>query len=213
MASVAEIWRRIRLLMTFARVLRVDDSGPLQIVRVEGLIGELRDDCPRIGEWGLASNPPDDSQAVILALGGNRGALVVVGVEDRGTRRRNLPKGAAELYSAHASARIRVDAAGVISIDGTQLNGTTGPVALNVTGNVAITASGTVTVNATGAATVNGSAVTVNAVGAATVNAGGAATIAAGSVAIGANAVIDGKNFLAHTHLSAAPGVPTGPVV
>lgn len=213
MAGVAELFRRLRLLMTFARVLRTDDSGALQLMRVEGFIGELREDVSRIGEWGLASNPPIDSQAVVVALGGNRGQLVVIGVEDRKTRRKNLPAGAVELYSAHGTARIRIDAAGVISIDGTQVNGTTGPIALNVTGNVAITASGTVNLTATGAATVNGSAVTVNAAGAATINAVGAATIAAGSVAIGANAVIDGKNFLAHTHLSAAPGVPTGPVI
>lgn len=214
MAGVAELFRRLRLLMTFARVLRTDDSGALQLMRVEGFIGELREDVSRIGEWGLASNPPIDSQAVVVALGGNRGQLVVLGVEDRKTRRKNLPAGAVELYSAHGTARIRIDAAGVISIDGTQVNGTTGPIALNVTGNVAITASGSVTVTAVaGPATVNGATVTVNAAGAATINAGGAATIAAGSVAIGANAVIDGKNFLAHTHLSAAPGVPTGPVI
>lgn len=212
MAGIAELYRRLRVLMTFARTLRIDDSGPLQLVTVEGFLGELRDDCPRIGEWGLGSNPPLSSQAVVLALGADRGQLVVIGVEDRDTRRKNLPVGAVELYSAHGTARIRIDAAGVISIDGTQVNGTTGPLTLNVTGNVAINASGTVAVTATGAATVNGSAVTVNATGAATINAGGAATIAAGSVAIGSNATIDGKNFLAHTHNSTTPGTPSGPV-
>lgn len=198
--------------MTFARTLRVDDSGPLQLIAVQGLIGELRDDCPRIGEWGIASNPPLSSQAVVVALGADRGQLVVIGVEDRNTRRKNIPGGAIEIYSSHASARIRIDAAGVISIDGSAVNGTTGPVTLNVTGNIAITATGTADITATGAATVNGSAVTVNAAGAATVNAGGAATIAAGSVSISGSTVIDGKNFLAHTHNVVAVGSPTGGV-
>lgn len=213
MAGVAEIFRRLRLLMTFARTLRVDDSGPLQMISIEGLRGELRDDCPRISEWGLASNPPLSSQAVVLALGADRGQLVVIGVEDRNTRRKNIPVGAVEIYSSHATARIRIDSAGVISIDGTQVNGTTGPVTLNVTGNVAITASGTAAITATGAATVNGSAVTVNASGAATINAGGAATVSAASVAIGSATVIDGKNFLAHTHTSNAVGTPTSGVL
>ncbi len=212
MAGVGDLFRRLRLLMTFARQLRVDDSGDLQVMQIEGLLGELRDDVPRISEWGFASTPPADSQLVVIALGADRGQLVVIGCEDRRTRRKNLPDGAVEVYSAHATARIRIDAAGVISIDGTSLNGTTGPVTLNVTGNVAITASGTATITATGAATVNGSAVTVNATGAATVNAGGAATVAAASVAIGGNTVIDGKNFLAHTHTPTALGVPTGGV-
>lgn len=190
--------------MTFARVLRVDDSGALQLMQVQGFLGELRDDCPRIGEWGLASNPPLSSQVVVLALGADRGQLVVIGVEDRTTRRKNLPVGAVELHSAHGTARIRIDSAGVISIDGTQVNGTTGPIALNVTGNVAITASG--------AATITAASAVVTAAGAATITAGGAATITGGSVSIGANAVIDGKNFLAHTHNSTTPGNPTGPV-
>ncbi len=213
MAGIAELYRRLRVLMTFARTLRVDDSGPLQLVTIEGLLGELRDDCPRIGEWGLASNPPLSAQAVVVALGADRGQLVVLGVEDRNTRRKNLPVGAVEVYSSHATARIRIDSAGVISIDGTAVNGTTGPVTLNVTGNVAITASGTVTVTATGAATVNGSAVTVNAAGAATVTAGGAATVSGASVSIGSATVIDGKNFLAHTHTSNAVGTPTSGVL
>lgn len=210
--GIADLYRRLRVLMSFARTLRVDDSGALQLVTVEGFRGELRDECPRIGEWGLASNPPSSSQAVVLALGADRGQLVVIGVEDRDTRRKNLPAGAVEIYSEHATARIRIDAAGVISIDGTQLNGTTGPVALNVTGNVAITASGAVTVNATGAATITAASAAVTAAGAATVTAGGAATISGGSVSIGANSVIDGKNFLAHTHNVVAVGSPTGGV-
>mgnify|MGYP002132305205 CR=1 FL=1 len=213
MAGIAELYRRLRVLMTFARTLRVDDSGALQLMTVQGFLGELRDDCARIGEWGLASNPPLSSQAVVLALGADRGQLVVIGVEDRATRRKNLPVGAVELYSAHGTARIRIDSAGVISIDGTQVNGTTGPIALNVTGAVTITASSTVTVNATGAATVNASAVSVNAAGAATVTAGGAATVSGASVSIGSNSVIDGKNFLAHTHTSAAAGSPTSGVI
>lgn len=213
MAGVAELFRRLRVLMTFARTLRVDDSGALQLLTVEGLRGELRDDVPRISEWGLTSNPPLSSQAVVLALGADRGQLVVIGVEDRATRRKNLPVGAVELYSAHGTARIRIDAAGAITIDGSSLNGTTGPLTLNVTGAVAITASSTVTVNATGAATVNAASVSVNATGAATVTAGGAATVSGASVSIGSNSVIDGKNFLAHTHTSAAAGSPTSGVI
>lgn len=197
MAGIADLFRRLRLLMTFARTLRVDDSGALQLMQVQGFLGELRDDCARIGEWGLASNPPLSSQAVVLALGADRGQLVVIGVEDRNTRRKNLPVGAVEVYSAHATARIRIDSAGVISIDGTQVNGTTGPVVLNVTGAV--------TINASGAAVVNGSTVSVVATG--------AATVTGASVSIGSATVIDSKNFLAHTHTSNAVGTPTSGVL
>lgn len=216
MAGVAEILRRLRVLLTFARVLRVDDSGPLQLIRIEGFIGELREDCPRMGEWGFASNPPDDSQAVVAALGGNRGQLVVLGVEDRETRPKSLAKGESGLYSIGGN-RVRLLPDGSIEILGPAgsieiaPDGSlelAGPV-----GSLGITAAGTVTLGgltisatATGAITISGAA-TVSIAGA------GAVAISGSTVTLGASTTIDGKPFLPHTHLSAAPGVPTGPVI
>lgn len=208
MASIAEILRRLRVLLTFARVLRVDDSGPLQLIRIEGFIGELREDCPRIGEWGLASNPPDDSQAVVAALGGNRGQLVVLGVEDRGTRAKNLAKGESGLYSIGGN-RVRLLPDGSISIVGPAGSIDIAPDgALDLAGPV-----GSLAIDAAGVLTIGALTITANAAGAVTISGSGAVSITGGTVTLGASTTIDGKPFLSHTHLSAAPGVPTGPVI
>lgn len=117
MVNLNEVYRRLRLLMTFARILRVDDSGELQTIQLEGFLGEVRDGVPRIGEFGFASNPPADSQAVVLALGARRGQLVVIGTEDRRERPADLPEGASEVYAAGGT-RIRVNPDGSILIEG-----------------------------------------------------------------------------------------------
>lgn len=208
MAGVAEILRRLRVLLTFARVLRVDDSGPLQLIRIEGFIGELREDCPRIGEWGFASNPPDDSQAVVAALGGNRGQLVVLGVEDRATRAKDLAKGESGLYSIGGN-RVRLLPDGSIEIVGPAGSIEIAPDgALELAGPV-----GSLGITAAGAVTLGGLTISASSTGAVTITGSGAVTINGGTVVLGASTTIDGKPFLAHTHLSAAPGVPTGPVI
>lgn len=118
-AALRDLWRSIRALASFARVLRSDDSGPLQTFQIEGFIGEIRDDVPRIGEWGLASRPPADAQAVVLSLGGDRGRMVAIGVEDRETRRKNLAEGETFLYgAANADTRIGIDQSGDVIATG-----------------------------------------------------------------------------------------------
>jgi phage baseplate assembly protein V len=72
---------------------------PLQTFTLEGFVSEVRANVPRIGEWGLASSPPLGSQAVVAAIGGDRGNLVVLGVEDRDTRPTLLP-GEVQIYTA-----------------------------------------------------------------------------------------------------------------
>lgn len=184
--------------MTFARILRVDDSGDLQVLQVEGFLGEIRDGVPRISEWGFASNPPADSQAVVLALGGSRGQLVVVGVEDRKTRPKNLPVGASQIHAAGGN-RVRCLADGTIEI-------------VNALASVTIAPTGAVTVNGVTVSVTASGAATVNAGGNATISAGGTATVSAPAVSIGSATTIDGKNFLAHTHTPSALGVPTSGV-
>lgn len=142
MGSVRALYQRMKLLATFARILRVDDSGDIQLVQLEGLIGEIREGVQRLGEFGFASNPPPDSQAVLASLGGSRGTLAVVATEDRASRPKNLPSGASELYASDGT-RVRVNPDGTILIDGDSI-------AIVVTGDADITATGDVNLTATG---------------------------------------------------------------
>lgn len=138
--DVSKIFRRIRAIVTYARILFVDDSGDLQILQIEGYLAELRDGVERLGEYGFASNPPSGSQALVLALGGSRARLVAVATENRLLRPKNLPSGAVEIYSV-TGARVRINADGTIEIDGVDLTITAlGDVEITATGEASITA-------------------------------------------------------------------------
>ena len=132
-AAIRDLWRSVRALASFARVLRSDDSGPLQTFQIEGFIGEIRDDVPRIGEWGLASRPPANAQAVVISLGGDRGRMVAIGVEDRQTRRKNLAEGETYLYgAANDESRVGINSTGggVVSGVATLVESTGGNVSI-----------------------------------------------------------------------------------
>lgn len=198
MDRVKALWQRLRLLTTFGRVLRSDDSGPLQILQIEGLVGELRDGVVRIGEWGFASNPPANAQAVVIALGGDRGQLVAIGVEDRNTRPKNQAPGTSGIYGLLGT-RVRCLPDGTVEI--------VGPV-----GSITISPTGAITINGLSLASTIAAAITVNAAGAVNLTAGGVVNLTGSSVVLGPATTIDGKSFLAHTHTSTAPGTPTSAV-
>ncbi|SSW66600.1 hypothetical protein AVE30378_02139 [Achromobacter veterisilvae] len=81
------------------RVAYVDDSGPVQIMQVRASGLELADRRVRPQEFGLTSNPPFDSDAVLLSVAGDRSATMVTGVNHQGSRPRGLKPGETKLYS------------------------------------------------------------------------------------------------------------------
>ncbi len=60
----------IRAMLRRARVSKVDDSGSQQLVDLNGMKGDQPRKVFRPQGFGLSSNPPADSEGVILALGG-----------------------------------------------------------------------------------------------------------------------------------------------
>lgn len=108
---------KFRLLSSLVKIVTADDAGPIQVLRVEGLVGELREGVSRFGEFGFASNPPAGATGVALALGGNREDLVVIATEDRDSRRKNLPEGAAVVYAAAPGAtELALDPLGIATL-------------------------------------------------------------------------------------------------
>jgi phage baseplate assembly protein V len=113
------LFRRIQMLAGRGRVTQVDDSGPVQRLQVQASALELADKRARVQEFGLTSNPPIGSDAALMALTGDRTAVMVVGTNHQGSRPRNLAPGETKLYSEDgkyvyltASGGIVVDAKG-----------------------------------------------------------------------------------------------------
>ena len=195
--TVRALFGRLRLLVSFARVLRVDATTPLISYELEGFLGELRSRVPHVGTYGFQSVPPEGSQAVALAVGGDRGNMVVVGTEDRATRPALLDR-ETQIYTAGGPA-FRATTTPTGSATSTQILGDSinvgsfsdpGTVALAGNSVTAISTSGNVALQS--------------------VNDDVTIVASAGTVTITASTVtINGVDFSAHTH-TVPPGTDSG---
>ena len=90
-----------RVLLSFARALvtTVNDAGGVQMMQVKLNALETRDNTPRPMEFGLTSNPPVNSDAFVVFLGGDRSNGVVLGTVHQPSRPKGLAPGETMLYS------------------------------------------------------------------------------------------------------------------
>ena len=96
--SLAELGRRMRLMVDRALVRIVTDSLGRQNLQVQSLADETNDDVERFQNYGFTSVPPAGSEAIVVAVGGRRGGLVAIAVEDKGSRPRGGEEGDVILY-------------------------------------------------------------------------------------------------------------------
>lgn len=116
---LAPLRRRLALLVSRAAVLATRDGAKLQTCRLKLLAHEAPvPDVERFGEYGLASRPqaPDAAggpEAIAVAVGGARGHLVILAVEDRRFRLRALEEGEVALYDDLGQA-VHLTRAGIV---------------------------------------------------------------------------------------------------
>lgn len=91
--------RRIRLAAARAVVRLVDDAIALQLLQVDLLAGETRDGVERFQEYGFTCHPHAGAEAVAVSLGGNRAHTLIIAVDDRRYRVKNLAAGEVCLYT------------------------------------------------------------------------------------------------------------------
>jgi phage baseplate assembly protein V len=84
-----------------ASVSKVDDSGPQQLLELNGLKGQVIGEAVRVQHFGMTSNPPSDAEGVVLSMGGGHDRAMVVGVEDPKTRPTGLKTGETTVYDAN----------------------------------------------------------------------------------------------------------------
>lgn len=90
---------RVQLMIGKCIIAAVDDSTLIQELQISALKGEAMGKVPRVQEFGFASNPPKGSEAIVVALGGNRENLVVIATDKRQVRFKNLESGATAIYT------------------------------------------------------------------------------------------------------------------
>lgn len=98
--AISRLSRRVLNMLAVGSIKTVVDTGDVQTSQVTLNDFETIDAIPRPLEFGLASNPPIDSLAIVHFAGGDRSNGVILGVNDPATRPKGLAAGETKLYSA-----------------------------------------------------------------------------------------------------------------
>lgn len=92
---------RNRVLNALARgvLSNVDDDDGMQVVQVDLLDSETRDELDRFQNYGFTSKPRKDAEALVMFVGGKRDNGIVFAVEDRRYRITSLEDGEVCVYN------------------------------------------------------------------------------------------------------------------
>jgi len=223
--AIERLYRRIMMMIGIGKVATGNDSGVVQMLQVQLGADEVRDNTPRLAEFGFTSMPPPGSDAVLVFLRGDRSSGVVIATGNQTFRLKNLAPGEVALYDAFGK-YVKLSQTGIVVEAAGQ------SVTVNDASTVVVNATTSVTLNTptthlTGALQVDGAVVmksTVEADGAVTMkstaNVAGMATVGglastglagassvAGNIAItGGDVTADGISLKTHVH----GGVTTG---
>jgi len=131
--SINRVYRRVLLAIGRGRVTTANDGGPVQKLQAKFSDFETHDNLPRLAEYGLTSNPPIGSDAIVVFLGGDRSNGVVIATGHQLSRMKGLLPGEVAIFddlgqSAYLTrAGIVIEGAGLpITVNGvTAINGNT----------------------------------------------------------------------------------------
>lgn len=122
--ALAPLKSRVQLMVGKCVIAAVNDTTAIQELQIKALAGEAMNRVPRVQEFGFASNPPVGSEAIVVALGGNRENLVVIATDKRSVRFKNLASGECAIYTDDGSyivlkkaGEIEVKAATKLTVD------------------------------------------------------------------------------------------------
>jgi phage baseplate assembly protein V len=91
--------KRIMKIIGRAVIELIDDSKGLQSTQISVLKNEVYSKIERVQSYGLTSHPRKGAEAVVLFQAGSRDHGIVIGVDDRRYRLKNLSEGEVALYT------------------------------------------------------------------------------------------------------------------
>jgi len=142
------LWRRVQMTTGRGRVTLSNDAGRVQTLQIRMGANEVRDTTPRLGEFGHASRPPVDSDAVVLFIAGDRSNGVAIATGHQDSRPLNLLEGESQLYDLWGKSVYLTESGGIV----VEAKGTA----------VTVNNATTVTINATDSVVMNTPTLTVN---------------------------------------------------
>lgn len=136
---------RIRNMLARVYVAGIDDLKMVQTLQVEGLErDETREGVERFQNYGFTSVPLAGAEGIALFIGGVRDHGIVIAVDDRRYRLRNLEDGEVAMYTDEGDS-IVIKRGGIVQVNATtiELTGNTNAVAKGEDLNSAIQTLGT----------------------------------------------------------------------
>ncbi len=156
---------RISMMIGRAVLSLVDDTGDVQLVQIKMLDGEVSDQVEHRQPYGFTSNtkPSGTTEGLLLAVGGQRGAGVVILLGDPASRLTGLQPGEVAMHDDQAQKivimrdRILITTTKDIDVDCKDLTLTaTGDVTATISGDCMAAVSGDFTATVTGTAKITG---------------------------------------------------------
>lgn len=89
---------RIQMMVGRAVIAAVADGAQAQTLQIELLADEVQDGVERFQGYGFTSHPHPGAEAIIVCVGGTRSHSIVIQVEDRRYRLKNLVVGEVALF-------------------------------------------------------------------------------------------------------------------
>jgi len=175
--ALARIANRMRMLVARAVVRLVNDGAGIQIVQVSAMKGETRAELERFQAYGFSSVPFPGAEAVVLFVGGDRAHGLVLAIDDRRYRLKNLQPGELALYTDEGDK--------IVLKRDRKIEITSGA-------EVLVTAATKIRIDCAAALELEGSTITIN----------GTASVVVTSPSV----TIQGKNFLTHQHTGVQTG-------
>ena len=228
--ATAPIKRRVQLMVGRAVIAASKDDQKIQTLQVQILKDEVQEGIQNFQHFGFRSNAPRGSEAIIVAVGGNRENSVCIATVNRDSKADlpNLQEGESVAFSkggtlvhfklngevfVKADTKVEVEAPSATFSGDVEIAGN-----LKVGGNSDIGGNSTVIGVITGGVIVSQGTITAAAaVVSASVASSGpivGATVAAGPVlltAVATDITAIKSSFNSHTHVASSSGGPTTP--
>lgn len=95
---INKLFLRILMMVGVGRVGKVNDDGVVQEMQIRLGHEEIKDNTPRMAEFGFASNPPLGTDCLALFAKGDRSTGAVIATNHKESRPRNLVSGETQIY-------------------------------------------------------------------------------------------------------------------
>lgn len=98
MTAISSLYRRAMMMLGVGRATLTNDAGGVQQIQYETPL-EVKNNTPRLMEFGFASSLPEGADVLIAYLSGDRSNAVVIASGHKGSRKTGLNSGETILYN------------------------------------------------------------------------------------------------------------------